>query len=380
MHNDGAVFLIGKNIFLRADYVPSDECYCPVEISSWLEAMKCPASYKQLDEDLSYFQSVNMTGVHAEFLRTFNNPGAQSVCHYVIKNNQVFRECFGEHVGFKMFVDAILLSLTRRIRLPDVEFYANLGDWPLVKPGSNFPLFSWCGSDDTADILWPTYDLTEATLQMLNRVTLDVFSAAANAEMPWEKREEKAFWRGRDSNRERLDLVRFSKRKPDIVDAGLTRMFFFRDQMHEFEPLSPHISFFDFFQYKYMVNVDGTVAAYRLPYLLAGASLVLKQDSKYYEHFYSELIPGEHYRRLQRDLGDLEARVREARRDDASARRVGLAGRRFVLERLHPQHVLCYHVLLLKGCLRVIQGNSAIFISSRRHSRHFGGCQQNSAR
>ena len=32
-----------------------------------------------------------------------------------------------------------------------------------------------------------------------------------------------------------------------------------------------------------LLNVDGTVAAYRLPLLLAGNSVVLKQASKYFE-------------------------------------------------------------------------------------------------
>lgn len=31
------------------------------------------------------------------------------------------------------------------------------------------PVFSWCGSDDTADIVLPTYDVTEATLEMMGR-------------------------------------------------------------------------------------------------------------------------------------------------------------------------------------------------------------------
>ena len=42
-------------------------------------------------------------------------------------------------------------------------------------------------------------------------------------------------------------------------------------------------------QYKYQISIDGTVAAYRLPYLLAGDSVVLKQESPYYEYFYKEV-------------------------------------------------------------------------------------------
>lgn len=69
-------------------------------------------------------------------------------------------------------------------------------------------------------------------------------------------------------------------------------------------------------QYKYQINIDGTVAAYRLPYLLAGDSVVLKQDSAYYEHFYNELQAWEHYIPIRADLGDLLEKVQWARDHD----------------------------------------------------------------
>lgn len=58
------------------------------------------------------------------------------------------------------------------------------------------------------------------------------------------------------------------------------------------------------------------MAAYRLPYLLAGDSVVLKQESTYYEHFYNELRPWEHYIPIRADLGDLLEKVQWARDHD----------------------------------------------------------------
>jgi len=66
--------------------------------------------------------------------------------------------------------------------------------------------------------------------------------------------------------------------------------------------------------------VDGTVAAYRLPYLLAGDSVVLKQDSGYYEHFYNELEPWTHYIPVSADLGDLLEKIQWARDNDEVVR------------------------------------------------------------
>ncbi len=104
--------------------------------------------------------------------------------------------------------------------------------------------------------------------------------------------------------------------------------------------------FFFFPQYKYLINVDGTVAAYRLPYLLAGGSLVLKQESPYYEHFYSDLKEGEHFWPLRRDLSDLAEKVLLARSDDEKAELTGLAGKKYVVEELNPQQIFCYHAVL----------------------------------
>jgi hypothetical protein len=58
------------------------------------------------------------------------------------------------------------------VKLPDLSFFINLGDWPLEKrrvTEKPLPLISWCGSDDSLDIVLPTYDFTQATLEMMDR-------------------------------------------------------------------------------------------------------------------------------------------------------------------------------------------------------------------
>jgi len=86
-----------------------------------------------------------------------------------------------------------------------------------------------------------------AVLLRYFRVTLDMMSVQANTGPKWENKSSVAFWRGRDSRQERLDLVRMSRRHPDIVDAKLTRMFFFK-HTPDLGDTVEHISFFDFFK------------------------------------------------------------------------------------------------------------------------------------
>lgn len=50
-----------------------------------------------------------------------------------------------------------------------MEFFVNLGDWPLSSHKNKFPIFSWCGSNSTLDIVMPTYDITESSLENMGR-------------------------------------------------------------------------------------------------------------------------------------------------------------------------------------------------------------------
>lgn len=106
-----------------------------------------------------------------------------------------------------------------------------------------------------------------------------------------------------------------------------------------------------FLQYKYQVNIDGTVAAYRFPFLLGGDSLVFKQDSPYYEHFYSKLTPYKHYVPIKRDLSDLIEKILWAKENEDTVKEIIANAREFVEHNLLPQHIYCYHMALFKVSL-----------------------------
>lgn len=95
------------------------------------------------------------------------------------------------------------------------------------------------------------------------------------------------------------------------------------------------------------MNVDGTVAAYRFPYLMLGNSLVLKQDSQYYEHFYSHLKAGTHYIPVKRNLSDLLEKIKWAKENDAEAREVARAGQAAARQLLQPSRLYCYYYRVL---------------------------------
>lgn len=332
--------------------VYGDECYCPMPLKEWSNTLNCPSIFSQIEKDFSNFNVIDLDKLVSDGIPKFARH--HSFCHYVIKKNKIFRQCHGRHTDFKMFMDGALLSITKKVKLPDLEFLINLGDWPLEKSPKDqaVPLFSWCGSESTLDIVLPTYDLMQSTLEMLGRVSLDIFSVQANTGPKWEEKIEKGFFRGRDSRQERLDLAAMSVKNPEIIDVAITNYFFFKQNDEKYGKKVKHIGFFEFFKHKYQLNIDGTVAAYRLPYLLTGDALVFKQDSEYYEHFYDRIKPWVHYVPLKRNLEDVLEKIKWAREHDDEARKIQMAATKLAREILTPDQLFCYYTVAFKEYAR----------------------------
>ena len=49
---------------------------------------------------------------------------------------------------------------------------------------------------------------------------------------------------------------------------------------------------------------------------MAGGSLIFKQDSEYYEHFYHQLVPWVHYVPMKQDISDIEEKLQWAMEHD----------------------------------------------------------------
>lgn len=162
---------VAKSPYILKGPVYHENCDCPLEDSAaWLQEMSCPETITQIQRDLAHFPTVDPEKIATEIPKRFGQ--RQSLCHYTLKDNKVYIKTHGEHVGFRIFMDAILLSLTRKVKMPDAEFFVNLGDWPLEKKKSSshiHPIFSWCGSTDSKDIVMPTYDLTDSVLETMGR-------------------------------------------------------------------------------------------------------------------------------------------------------------------------------------------------------------------
>ena len=81
---------------------------------------------------------------------------------------------------------------------------------------------------------------------------------------------------------------------------------------------------------------------------MLGNSLVLKQNSPYYEHFYTHLKPGVHYIPVERSLSDLVDKIKWAKENDAEAQSIAEAGQAAARELLQPNRLYCYYYKVLQ--------------------------------
>jgi hypothetical protein len=343
--------------------VLNDKCYCPYRtVDKWMHDFNCPLRYDQIESDLSQYKD---TGIDINDLYervTTQFPNAHGI-HYAIIDNKVYGHTFGTITDFRYMSDLILRSVTNKATLPDMEFIVQVSDWPQDRNSSHtdsFPFFSWCGSEFYRDIVWPQYDLLRHTIQAMDRVSLDMIMIQESYGIPWDERISKGFFRGRDSNAGRLDLVRDHRTNTDLFNVSLTHFFFHQYDEELYGPKTQRISLTDFFKYKYQINIDGTVAAYRFPFLMVGGSLILKQDSEYYEHFYHQLNPWEHYVPLKKDLSDVREKLEWALSHDEEARKIAENAYRFAVENLLPDKLYCYMYRLLKGYSDLQQGTPRV--------------------
>ena len=220
---------------------------------------------------------------------------------------------------------------------------------------AGLPVMSWGASNDTDDIVVPTYKAVLGTifgtdLENMREVDGSCFSAGGG----WKKKKNKMVWRGRDCNKKRVDFVDgVAADNKHLIDAQISKNHFNyyptpedrrNDKRLHAGKKVERMAFSDYFKYKYILNIDGTVAAYRLGSLLAGDSVVFKHDSKWHEHFYVDLEPYVHYIPLKEDLSDVLTQLKWARNHDKRTRKIVANARAFVRERLRNEDIYCYYL------------------------------------
>ena len=263
----------------------------------------------------------------------------------------------------------MFISLCENRTIPNTEFFVNRRDFPILKKDGtepydalwnshNFPLvshnydkfapiLSMVSTDNYADIAIPTFEDWARVNSDYTEPNKKFFAPCRNFGnefnlLGWDKKIPTAVFRGASTGcgttletNPRLKLAKMSEMKeidPSdgalFLDAGITkwntrpRKEFGKEFLTTIEfnklglKLVPFMTPEEQSNYKYIINVDGHVSAYRLSLEMRMGSVILLVDSPYKMWYHSYLQPYVNYIPVKRDLSNLIDQIKWCKEHD----------------------------------------------------------------
>jgi hypothetical protein len=286
----------------------------------------------------------------------------------------------------------MLIELCKNRKVPDIEFFLNRRDFPIIKKneteayedifGKDFPLVShnyekYCpilGGSKTkeyGDISIPTWD----DWQRVNPTKFfpkSVYkSLDVNKIKKWEDKMNIAVFRGASTGRGttiddnmRLRVSHLTNSKENIdenckpyINAGITKWNIRPRKKINSEYLSTIIPVKDYEKehmniqeqsyYKYIINIDGHVTAFRLSQELSMGCVILLVKSEYSIWFMNLLEEGVHYISVSSDLSNLFEKVKWCRENDDKCKKIAENAKGFYDKYLSKEGILDYLQIVL---------------------------------
>ena len=316
-----------------------------------------------------------------------------------VANNCYFRNQYPEYEGslnvniYKSMLEALL----KERLVPDVEFFINPRDFPILKkdltePYNHLfdsekikveedflvqkmcPIFSKSGTDKFADLLIPNEDdWTRVSNKFFTDKCIDSYRAnvISKFNLNWKDKREQCIFRGSATGcgitletNMRLMAADLSVDNFDLLDAGITDWNqkpkkYMGDPIRIIDTsklrfgLANKIDNIQKSGYKYILNIDGHVSACRLSSELGMNSVVLLVDSPYKLWFSDMLEDGVHYILVKKDLSNLIEKIKWCIGHDKECKKIAENARKFYLEYLQKDGMFNY----LQGCLVAIHKN-----------------------
>lgn len=277
------------------------------------------------------------------------------------RDQWIANDCFFKYENYEgdkaetIFED-FLVNLCQNRLLPDCVFIINLRDHPVLHSelkdsytsivnkdlDIKYKFSQWCPivsvgpSRENADIPFITQD---DWLRISKKIFPDDCSNGYIMELDqvkWEDKIPKAVFRGSATgcelgeNNPRIKAYLLSKKYPEYLDAGVVS--FNRKLKKKIgQPLqiidiklekANFMTLIEKARHKYILNLDGHVAAFRLGHEFSLGSVILIPESKYYLWFSYLLKPFEHYIPIKEDLSDLIEKIKWCNENDAKCKQI----------------------------------------------------------
>ena len=254
-------------------------------------------------------------------------------------------------------------------KIRDIQFFVNRKDFPILTKngtepyhhiyGENFPLISHNYSeyapivgftnrlDLYRDIMLPTYDCWQAITKKFYPPECRNHYIFSDKEIPWKDKIETAMFRGKatgcyvDFKNPRLLITKINEewnregcQYKGWIDAGISSSAMKDKKTKDSEELThidlkklgikplERIDMDDQRKYKYIFDIEGNSAAFRLLATLSFKSVILKVESEYKMWIDEFLIPYEHYIPVKKDFSDLAQILDWCHKHDKACERI----------------------------------------------------------
>lgn len=269
-------------------------------------------------------------GIEADRLRVeFNRNVTGTVLQRVVPVLRIAEHLMGTFPGIKLN-----------------NIVANLGD------GNTFPgVLSFCSNKPNLPLIPDPYFFRTKGYRAERIAYLAKYA-------PLETRIPKAYWRGADTGigkgDEFMDCQRarcclLAKDFPELIDAKITKVSKqqrtapeIRQEAYSRAGIFGQVESQDtVLNYRYQIDIDGNTNAWGLPFKLLSGVPVLKVKSKsgHSQWYYNRLIPWVNYVPVESDLSDLPEKIKFLNENILLAQRIGLEGRRLVLEMTYDKEL-----------------------------------------
>ena len=328
-------------------------------INEWSNQIKIDPKYSDITEFFKYITELEGYNFNKNHINIFTNSWYGNNC--LLRYEYPPNEGDTNISTIKNMID----ELCKNRKLPDIEFFINRRDFPILsKDGYEpyyhlwnsmthplvshsydkyLPILSMSSNENFSDILIPTY---EDWIRVQNKdnkwfprarqiYTEDLSTIA------WKNKKPTAIFRGSSTGEgvsietnQRLKLAYLSYiTKPDddnipYLDAGITKWNLRPKKLmgHKYLQFTDIKSLpfglvnkltpYEQSEYKYIIHVDGHVSAFRLSYQLSLNSVILLVNSKWKVWFSDMLQPYVHYVPVKEDLSDLVDQIKWCRNND----------------------------------------------------------------
>lgn len=292
-------------------------------------------------------------------------------------------------------------TLCRERQVPDLEVFVNKKDYPLLKSNFTEPYTNIWGSPNTrlqshrydkyapilsgssdpvasyADIMIPThedwarakYQKFGTTLPNDNKVYPVIVQRVA-----WKDKKPMAVFRGSSTGagvtpktNKRLNAFEIGQSNKNVLDVGfvkwntrprkhITSYYLETIERTSYPTVAPMSLQEQTDKYKYILNVEGHVAAYRLSYELSSGSVVLLVESNWKMWYSRYLKPMVHYVPVKPDLSNLVSQIKWCKNNDAECQKIAKNAMDFYTKYLGYDAILDFLQVMAVETSRVING------------------------